>query len=167
MQATFLEPFEAVPGMADAYRQWGRQRAHFVYLSNGPWPLYPLLEKFMTAERFPLGVFEMQDFRVKDSSVMNLFADPVVSKMSRIEKYFVTYPKARFVLVGDSGEKDPEIYGEIARKHPERVAHIFIRNTSDEPIGSDRYKTAFKDVFATEWTIFDDAEVLTRWKFAE
>lgn len=167
LRATFLEPFEAVPGVAEAYRQWARQRAHFVYLSNGPWQLYPPLESFMKDERFPPGVFELQDFRLKDSSVMNLFSDPVVAKVTRLEKYFAAYPKARFALIGDSGEKDPEIYGQIARNHPDQVERIFIRNVTGEPTAAERYTEAFKDVPIIKWKIFDDAEALMRWKFAE
>jgi phosphatidate phosphatase APP1 len=36
-------------------------------------------------------------------------------------------PGARFVLIGDSGQEDPEIYGAFALEHPRAVAAVFIR----------------------------------------
>ncbi|KAI8050230.1 hypothetical protein BDF22DRAFT_745557 [Syncephalis plumigaleata] len=43
---------------------------------------------------------------------------------------FNDFPHRRFILVGDSGEKDPEVYAEIARRFPDRVACIFIHDVT-------------------------------------
>ena len=51
-------------------------------------------------------------------------------KTGVIERILADFPRRRFLLVGDSGEQDPEIYGAIARKHPEQVERIFIRNVA-------------------------------------
>ena len=48
-------------------------------------------------------------------------------KLSVIRALFKTFPQRRFLLVGDSGEHDPEIYGAMARRFPQQVAGIFIR----------------------------------------
>jgi phosphatidate phosphatase APP1 len=40
----------------------------------------------------------------------------------------------RWVLVGDDGEHDPEIYRDFARSHPDRVAAIALRTVA--PIGT-------------------------------
>jgi hypothetical protein len=37
------------------------------------------------------------------------------------------------VLIGDSGQHDPEIYAQIVREHPGRVEAVYIRNVSNDP----------------------------------
>ena len=39
----------------------------------------------------------------------------------------------KFVLIGDSGEEDPEIYSEVVRRWPERVRVIYIRSDNRDP----------------------------------
>ena len=59
-------------------------------------------------------------------------------------------------LLGDSGEKDPEIYGFIARKYPKRVHRIFIRAVKGESARNERFLKAFEGVPQEKWSIFTD-----------
>ena len=43
------------------------------------------------------------------------------------------YRELPFVLIGDSGQRDPEIYAQVVREHPGRVLAIYIRNVSHDP----------------------------------
>ena len=158
----FLRPFEVVPSMASVYRRWQQEHpgAAFHYVSASPWQLYGPLSKFALAERFPAGTFQMKLFRPKDSTFFDLFMDQVQFKLGQIEPLLRSYPQRRFVLVGDSGEQDPEIYGELARKYPEQVVGIFIRNVSGEDARGQRFQNAMKDVPGDLWRVFDDAESL-------
>jgi phosphatidate phosphatase APP1 len=45
----------------------------------------------------------------------------VKHKKETIERLFSVYSKRKFILVGDSGESDPEIYADLQRKYPDRV----------------------------------------------
>jgi phosphatidate phosphatase APP1 len=68
------------------------------------------------------------------------------------------FPKRRFILVGDSGEKDPEIYGALARSQPGRIVGIFIRDVTGDAAA--RYEAAFRGVPRETWAVFKDpAEV--------
>ncbi len=154
---TFYRPFKAVPGMAEVYRGWAGQGARFHYLSAGPWQLYPPLAEWAQAERFPSGSFQMKDFRWKDRTALNLFEKPEDYKLPAIEALLRRFPKRRFLLVGDSGEKDPEVYGAAARKFPEQISHILIRDVTGEDAAAERYATAFRDVPAPKWRIFKEA----------
>ncbi len=58
---------------------------------------------------------------------------PLDFKATRITQILETYPALRFVLVGDSGERDPEIYLDVLRRHPGRVAAIYIREVDSRP----------------------------------
>lgn len=71
-------------------------------------------------------------------------------------RYFVFNTLRSLVLVGDSGELDPEIYGTIARLYPKRVLRIFIRAVKGEKSNDARLLKAFKDVPREKWMIFTD-----------
>ena len=40
------------------------------------------------------------------------------------------FPGRRFLLVGDSGERDPDVYAEVAGRRPEQVVGIAIRQVA-------------------------------------
>ena len=93
----------------------------FHYLSASPWQLYPILNQAMEDAGFPQGSIDLKYFRWKDETFMNFLASPVKYKTERIESFLTKYPKRTVILIGDSGELDPEIYGHIARKHPTQI----------------------------------------------
>jgi phosphatidate phosphatase APP1 len=146
LERTFLEPFEEVPGMAARYRTWRDRGAVFHYVSASPWHLYPELSRFMSRRRFPTGTLHLRQFRVKDERRWNLLASPRRHKLREISTLLARYPKRRFVLVGDTGESDPEVYGELARAHPKQIAAIAIRRLPGDGWGDERRRTAFASV---------------------
>lgn len=126
---TFLRPYRPVEGMAAFYSRLEREHeARFHYLSASPWQLYPALSEFLDAEGFPAGTFHLKHFRLKDESFFSLFADPFDYKIGLIEDLIARMPGRDLILIGDSGEQDPEVYGEIARRYPDRVRAILIRD---------------------------------------
>jgi phosphatidate phosphatase APP1 len=158
LQRTFLEPFAAVPGMSEMYRQRMAQGVEFHYVSASPWQLYEPLSTFMSQAQFPEGTFHLKRFRLKDSSFKNLLQDPVEYKRAVIEDLFRRYPSRQFILVGDSGEHDPEVYGLVARRYPRQVVRILIRSVvSGEQKTDSRYQDAFRDLPAERWILFEDA----------
>lgn len=157
LENTFLVPFRAVPGMSEVFRLWAKGRpVRFHYVSASPWQLYVSLEEFMTQEGFPTGTFHLKYFRWKDSSFLNLFESPADYKLATIEPILKRFGKRRFVLVGDSGERDPEAYGTLARKYGRQVIAILIRDVTGEPPDAPRYREAFKDVPPDTWRLFKD-----------
>jgi phosphatidate phosphatase APP1 len=56
----------------------------------------------------------------------------IEQKTAQITRLMVNLPNRRFVLVGDSGEKDPEIFDQIRRTFPEQVKEIIIRDVVNE-----------------------------------
>ncbi|MCE9599650.1 MAG: App1 family protein [Spirochaetia bacterium] len=127
MRNTFARPFRATPGMPAFYRQLSEVAAGFYYVSASPWQLYPELQAFNRAENYPAGAFCMKYFRLKDSDFFNLFQKPFDYKLATIEPIIKSNPGRSFILIGDSGEKDPEAYAELAKRFPEQVASIWIR----------------------------------------
>jgi hypothetical protein len=156
---TFLRPFKPIPGMSEVYGRWQKQGAEFHYLSASPWQLYEPIRDFLTAESFPSGSLHMKVFRLKDRPAVVLLAKQQRYKSEIIRKTLTDFPQRQFVLVGDSGEQDPEIYGELARRHPEKISRIFIRDVSAHR-SDNRYLTAFDGLSKNRWQVFQDAAEL-------
>jgi phosphatidate phosphatase APP1 len=157
---TFLEEFEAAPGMSDFYQKLHGAGAVFHYVSAAPWQLFVPLDEFRTQHKFPPGEWSMKRVRLKDRSVQTLFASPEDHKIPIIEEILKRHPQRTFLLIGDSGERDPEIFGRIARKHQKRIDAVYIRNVSDESTDNERMRSAFRDVSPDKWSLFTTPETL-------
>jgi phosphatidate phosphatase APP1 len=59
-------------------------------------------------------------------------------KSAAIRKLMKAFPMRRFVLVGDSRERDPEIYAKLCRQFPNQVLAIYIREWEDRPMSPER-----------------------------
>ena len=151
---TFLKDYQPVPGMPELYQKWAKAGAAFHYVSASPWQLYLPLAEFVDKSRLPAGSFHLKSFRLKDSTFFNIFASPEKYKNQTIEPLLQAFPKRKFILVGDSGEKDPESYGELARKHPQQVARILIRDVTGEDAKAERYRKCFEGVAKEMWQVF-------------
>ena len=154
---TFLREYKPVAGMPELYRRWEQPGVRFHYVSASPWQLYGPISDFIAAEKFPAGTLHMKMFRLKDESAVNLLAAQHKYKPEVIAKILTDFPQRRFVLVGDSGEQDPEIYGELARTFKEQVVRIFIRQAGLQDKNDDRYDVAFKDLSRDCWQVFSVA----------
>jgi phosphatidate phosphatase APP1 len=95
----------------------------FFYLSGSPQNFYTRLKTYLASQMFPSG-----PMLLKNLGEDSLFKQDGY-KTKRLEMLARDLPTMRFVLVGDSGEKDPEIYREFRKAHPERVIAIVIRKT--------------------------------------
>lgn len=157
---TFLRAFRPAPGMAELYGRWAESGVAFHYVSSSPWQLFPALDRFLGREAFPRGSFHLKQFRLKDESFFSLFQEGEAHKIPVIESILAAFPGRRFILVGDSGERDPEIYGEIARRHPSQIARIFIRDVTDQAQRPDRLEAAFAGLQPDLWTLFADPAAL-------
>lgn len=157
---TFLRPFRSVPGMSEVYQRWEQQGAVFHYVSSSPWQLFEPLHEFLQEEGFPQGTFHLKLFRWKNSGLLKLFSSPKALKFKTIRTIFQDFPERKFVLVGDSGQRDPEVYGAIARRFPQQVAGIFIHNVTKESRGSKRLTRAFRGLPPKLWQLFSHPEEL-------
>ena len=124
---TFLREFAAVPGMAEAFRRLEESGTAFHYVSASPWQLVPNLCDFFALAGLPAGSMHLKLFRLKDSTPLGRLPSRKRSKRRAIERILTDFPNRRFVLVGDSGERDPEVYAAVARRHPEQVQSVLIR----------------------------------------
>lgn len=164
LKNTFCRPFVSVPGMSETYRIWAAQHgAAFHYVSASPWQLYLPLSEFVRSNGFPAGTFHMKEFRLKDRTATAMLASPEKYKPGVIEPLLRQFPRRQFVLVGDSGEKDPEIYALLARRFPRQVRAVFIRDVTGEDAAAARYQKVFGGMGTNRWCIFrDPSEIRAR-----
>ena len=156
---TFLNEFENIDGMAAVYRRWAELGANFHYVSSSPWQLFEPLLKFCKEHDFPAGTFHLRQFRLRDHMLRRLLLVRR-GKGTVIKRLIKTCSQRQFVLIGDSGEKDPEIYGKIARRFPDQIAGIYIRDLPNRPLDSMRRKKAFQNLPGPLCNIFRDANEL-------
>jgi phosphatidate phosphatase APP1 len=115
-------------GVAEFYRalQAGTSNTFnpIYYVSNSPYNLYDLLAEFFVVRGIPIGPIFLRDF-----GLTNRIVGPKSShKAERINELMNLYPHLPFILIGDSGEHDPELYRDVVKRFPNRVPAIYIRN---------------------------------------
>ncbi|CAF0964448.1 unnamed protein product [Rotaria sordida] len=155
---TFIHRFRVVEGMPQVYSKWkDKYNCSFHYLSAMPDQLYTVTKDFIDDHKFPDGTFHMRHFHWSSMSIYN-FIHSSDTKMHKINhlRYFIFNSLRTLVLIGDSGEIDPEIYGLIARKYPKRIHKIFIRAVKGESKDDKRFFKAFNDIPKEKWLIFTD-----------
>ena len=153
---TFFKPFSAAPGMSQRYEYWSERNISFHMVSSSPWYLYAPLEEFMDKDGFPWATFSLKMIRVKDESILNLFKKGTETKPLQIEPILNRYPRRKFVLIGDSGEQDPEVYADLMKKHPNQIVSIFIRNITDATPNDERFSKVFAGMDKNKWELFTD-----------
>ncbi|KAG0100858.1 hypothetical protein BGZ93_000045 [Podila epicladia] len=126
LRNTFLKEMREVEGMSQTYQQWWNQGAAVHYVSNSPWQLIPSLLDFFHTHMFPPGSAHL---RLHDSVLKTYFMSPPGENKRRcIREILSDFPNRKFILVGDSGEIDMEIYTEMALAYPDQIFRIFIRD---------------------------------------
>ena len=141
---TFAESFDAIEGMAAAYRKWADQGALFHYVSSSPWQLFGAIDEFLEDEKFPPGSMHLKWFRLRDEIFKRWQIIRRKSKGGVIKNLMKRLPGRSFVLVGDSGERDPEIYAKLASRFPSQVTRICIRQIEANPLDADRLKKIYR-----------------------
>lgn len=120
-------PFE---GIADFYRALHVDRNPVFYVSSSPWNLYELLHDFMEIHGIPHGPMFLQDWGIDEATlILDSHTDHKLEQIQTIVDY---YQDLRFILIGDSGQHDPEIYLSVIQSHPGRILAAFIRDVTPD-----------------------------------
>jgi phosphatidate phosphatase APP1 len=113
------------PGAVELYRDLAADVNPVFYVSSSPWNLHSFLLAFLRHRGFPLGPVLLRDLLGTSAGREQ--------KHDRIREVLDLHPDLRFVLIGDSGEHDPQIYADIVREHPDRVLAVYIREVRLDP----------------------------------
>jgi len=110
-------------------RERGPAANPIFYVSSSPWNLYDFLEDFFELNGVPEGPILLRDLGVDTDKFIKEGHD---HKLDKIERVLSAFPELPFVLIGDSGQEDPELYRESVKRHPGQIRTIYIRDVSDE-----------------------------------
>jgi len=137
IQLTFMRnartrlPFKGVSAFYQALQQ-GKSTDDYrpiFYVSSSPWNLYDFLKDFCEVRNIPEGVFFLRDLGIsKEQFLQSSHGD---HKLAQIQRIMQMYPAMPFILIGDSGQHDPEIYLQAIKDFPNRILSIYIRDVSE------------------------------------
>ncbi|WP_299670262.1 App1 family protein [uncultured Polaribacter sp.] len=152
----FVSPFKrkALVGSSDFYSllhlgKSGKNANPLYYVSHSPWNLYRYLELFLKENKFPKGAILLRSFNtiLKKKSL-----DEKPQKQKEIINILKTYQDLSFILIGDAGEYDADIYMEITKKYPNRIKAIYLRSVLHSK-KMERIETLIKDYSDTKFLI--------------
>lgn len=139
MKKTFLYnaktrlPFKGVAALYRALHEGSHLspiKNPLYYVSSSPWNIYDMLEDFLEIQDIPAGPLLLRDISLNPNTLLK--SSHKSHKLKQIEKIFRFTGDLPFILIGDSGQKDPEIYLEVVRRHPGRILAVYIRDVSKE-----------------------------------
>lgn len=119
-----------VPGMAEWYKKMEKEGGHFHYVSNSPLELWPVLRAFLVLAGFPSGSCTLKEYGGASSALAKLWEEPGQRKRANVEVILREFPESQFILIGDSGEQDLELYVSLAQQYPRNVLAIYIRDVT-------------------------------------
>jgi phosphatidate phosphatase APP1 len=121
-------PFPGVSAFYQAMAKGtdGIESNPFFYVSSSPWNLYDFLREFLEVHKIPKGPLMLRDLGLsREQFIAGNHAD---HKLHQVEKIFEMVAEIPFILIGDSGQHDPEIYLQVIKDYPGRVKMIYIRD---------------------------------------
>lgn len=118
-----------VPGMAVLYERLLQLNpgAPVFYLSTGAWNVAPTLTRFLERHLYPSGPLLLTDWGPTHDRWFRSGRD---HKASTLERLSTEFPDIKWLLVGDDGQHDEELYGQFADHHAESITAIAIRQLS-------------------------------------
>jgi phosphatidate phosphatase APP1 len=121
------------PGVAEFYHalQQGEgceKRNPIFYVSSSAWNMYDLFEKFMALNDIPRGPILLRDIELSPENLLSFGHED--HKIEQITPILNTFTHLPFILIGDSGQKDAEIYRQLVEDYPNRILTIYIRDVT-------------------------------------
>lgn len=118
-----------VPGMAVLYERLSRAHAGapVVYVSTGAWNVAPTLTRFLSRNLYPAGALLLTDWGPTHD---RWFRSGREHKRDNLQRLALEFPEIKWLLIGDDGQHDEELYGEFAREHENNVSAVCIRQLS-------------------------------------
>ena len=121
------------PGIDELYRALHagsdrKGRNPVFYVSSSPFNLYEHLETLFDNEDMPEGPLLLRDWGFDFRGLT-----PDGSHEHKVEKVRDILKQTgdlRFVLLGDTGQQDPELYRRIVEEYPRRIAMVAVRDVS-------------------------------------
>lgn len=116
------------PGVSDFYALLSNHGQNPVfYVSSSDWNLFDLIQDFLAYRKIPTGPILLKDLHVNLRNIWKSGGGNHDHKLEKISMLMALFPDMKFILIGDSGQHDPELYTEIIKKYPSRIIAVYIR----------------------------------------
>jgi len=152
----------ATPGMAVMMERVlrGRPGAPVLYLSTGAWNVAPTLSRFMARNLYPEGPLLLTDWGPIEtgSASGRWFRSGAQHKVDQLRRLATEFPQMKWLLVGDDGQHDPEIYAGFAQRYPQNVKAIVIRQLtpSEAVLAGGRSQRTVNSTPGVDWIYAPD-----------
>ena len=116
----------ATPGMAVLLERITQETpgAPVLYLSTGAWNVAPALTRFLSRNLYPAGPKLLTDWGPTRD---RWFRSGPEHKRSSLKRLAGEFPDIKWLLIGDNGQHDEEIYADFAEHYPQNVRAVAIR----------------------------------------
>jgi phosphatidate phosphatase APP1 len=171
-ESTFVQPFRAIPGIAAAYKSLSRKLGanhQFHYLSASPMTLLPSLKTFFKNLELPAGPIHLQAM-TGTAGTLFAFTNTIHHKFSVIRDLFTRLPLRKYVMIGDSAQRDPLVYGRMFREmenHGVAAPCIYIyamrgvNESKEKKLNTaERFRWDFRGIPANRWMVYHNATEL-------
>ncbi|KAJ2922928.1 hypothetical protein H1R20_g14204, partial [Candolleomyces eurysporus] len=165
LRSTFLDEPKAVSGMPQLYSslRTSLQNPQFIYLTGSPYQFYPFLNNFIDST-YPKGPIFTQNLTILNIPAAIEFISgsnggTFTHKTNTIDRLQTMYPQKKWLAIGDSTQKDPEVYASAFKKFPGFISCIWIRRVDNADNTEKRFNTAFADVPKDKWRVFTDSDI--------
>jgi len=140
--------------------------APVIYLSTGAWNVAPTLTRFLDRNLYPSGALLLTDWGPTHDRWFRSGREHKKGSLNRLASEF---PNLKWLLVGDDGQHDEELYGEFVENHPQNVAAVAIRqlSTSEAVLAGGRSKPDHDDSAAAPWVYAPDGAGISEQLVAE
>lgn len=96
----------------------------FIFVSTGAWNTVPVLRQFLSRSGFPQSTTLLRAWWFSAQGPPSRGPSFKLSQFADITRML---PHMKWILVGDNGQHDPEIYAEFAKRWPNQLAAVAIR----------------------------------------
>ncbi|KAI8621572.1 hypothetical protein BC830DRAFT_1163672 [Chytriomyces sp. MP71] len=151
--ALFTPSSSAIAGMSVLYNKFATEcDISFHYVSASPFQLLEMINNFLVGDEFPVGSVTLRD--VWHQSSRRGYKDEVIKGL------FTKYPNRKFILIGDAGEKDAEIYASVLKANPDKISKILIRSVDNDEEKIKIVRKSLEGVPEDKWAVFSDPAAL-------
>lgn len=116
-----------IQGVKEWYTKMAGLGVQMHYVSNSPWQLYPLIRSYFSLAGLPPGSFHLKQYT---GMLQGIFEPAAERKKGSLDRIMADFPERKFILVGDSGEADLEVYTDVVMENPGKILAVFIRDVT-------------------------------------
>ncbi|KAF7770671.1 hypothetical protein Agabi119p4_6645 [Agaricus bisporus var. burnettii] len=148
-----------IPGMGEWYTNMWERGVRFHYVSNGPFEYLSILHEFFSLSKLPPGSIKLKSYAGR-SLLSGLLSAPAARKRAGVIEILDSFPDSQFILIGDSGEQDLELYADLAREREDQILAVFIRDADEASYAPIQDPTGWDVVDSGEAGMRNDSEPL-------